>query len=362
MKKIYIVSGYYYPEQTPRAYRTTELAEEYSRRGYAVEVYLPKKSGVLYSTGDDNITINYFSNNDVWNLLSGSSFVSKVINKVLNNVAFYINYPVIQYLWLIPHNIVLKDNINKIISIAQPHSIHWGIERLLAKQKEEKILWIADCGDPFMGNQVKRPPFYFKYLEKRFCSKCDFITVPTEAAINAYYEEFHSKIRVIPQGFSFKNIIIDNYAKNSIPTFAYAGIFYKGYRDPTRFFIYLSSLKFDFRFILYSPESRVICKYKRILGDKLIIKQPIPREKLIKELSKLDFLININNTGSFQTPSKLIDYKLSRRPILTIDNSKRNYADLLSFIKGDFSHDTQIDNLQDYNIENVVDKFEKLYK
>ena len=27
-----------------------------------------------------------------------------------------------------------------------------------------------------------------------------------------------------------------------------------------------------------------------------------------------------------------------------------------------YSHDTQIDNLQDYNIENVVDKFEKLDK
>jgi hypothetical protein len=40
------------------------------------------------------------------------------------------------------------------------------------------------------------------------------------------------------------------------------------------------------------------------------------------ELSKSDFLVNIDNAESVQSPSKLIDYKIAGRPILNIKKGK----------------------------------------
>jgi hypothetical protein len=58
-----------------------------------------------------------------------------------------------------------------LISIAAPHSIHWGIAWARKDGSPIAGIWIADCGDPFMGkeNDTFRPPFYFRYLEKWFC-------------------------------------------------------------------------------------------------------------------------------------------------------------------------------------------------
>ena len=58
--------------------------------------------------------------------------------------------------------------------------------------------------------------------------------------------------------------------------------------------------------------------YKEKLGERLDVRSYIQRESLIRELSHCDFLINIKNESSVQSPSKLIDYALTHRPILTI--------------------------------------------
>src|SRR5690606_30622624 len=103
--------------------------------------------------------------------------------------------------------------------------------------------WIADCGDPFMGNKFRTRAFYFKYVEKWFCRKADFLSVPIEGAIQAYYPEFKEKIKVIPQGFNFKDFAIpESVPNNPLPTFIYAGTFYPGLRDPTSFLEYLATL------------------------------------------------------------------------------------------------------------------------
>ena len=88
--------------------------------------------------------------------------------------------------------------------------------------------WIADCGDPFMLNATENytPPFYFKQLEKSWCNRCDFITVPTETSHEGYYPEFKSKIRVIPQAFNFDEVELGRYLEHNVPTFAFSGRLY----------------------------------------------------------------------------------------------------------------------------------------
>ena len=39
--KIILVSNYFYPQNSPRAFRTTELAKAFSRQGHKVNVIVP---------------------------------------------------------------------------------------------------------------------------------------------------------------------------------------------------------------------------------------------------------------------------------------------------------------------------------
>ena len=42
-KRILIVGRTFFPEQSPRSFRTTELAKEFARQGHQVEVLLPQQ-------------------------------------------------------------------------------------------------------------------------------------------------------------------------------------------------------------------------------------------------------------------------------------------------------------------------------
>lgn len=42
--RILIVSGFFYPTNTPRAFRTTELAKEFARCGHEVTVMIPQNN------------------------------------------------------------------------------------------------------------------------------------------------------------------------------------------------------------------------------------------------------------------------------------------------------------------------------
>lgn len=324
---------------------------------------------VVCSLSEDNFELfkNEFSNVEAvnlglpYNVLDRNIFKKMtLLQRILNKYSYhFLQYPNIGLLFKIKNYLKSnKDKINLMITIAYPFPIHWGAA--VAKKSKETNFpdkWIADCGDPFMGNPIIKPPFYFKFLEKLFCRMADKITIPVEIGRKAYYKEFHEKIEIIPQGFDFSTLEKEMYIKNNVSTFLYAGIFYKGSRDPRPFLDYLAQIESDFIFIIYTSDDFLISKYKKIFGNKLVINSSIPRIELLKKMSNVDFLLNIENDSENQTPSKLIDYSLSGRPILSLNMKKIDSEKVNNFLNGVYLNDFKVDDLQRYNIVNVVDKF-----
>ena len=181
-------------------------------------------------------------------------------------------------------------------------------------------VWLADCGDPFMGqeNDSFSAAFYFKYPEKAFCRRADAIAVPVDGAREAYYPEFRDKIHVIPQGFRFEDYAhLESIepADDGVARFAYAGLFIPGRRDPTRFLQHLVARKEPFEFHVFTKNPALVTPFAE-RDSRIILRDFMPREDLLKELARMNFLVNFENAGARQTPSKLIDYWLCRRPIL----------------------------------------------
>ena len=204
-----------------------------------------------------------------------------------------------------------------------------------------------------------RKLFYFKCVEKWFMRKADFVSIPVETARSAYYPDFQNKIRIIPQGFKIESIQLEVPIKNDIPTFAYAGGFIPGKRDPRPFLDFLATLQEDFAFFIYTNNPGIVSRHKKSMGKKLQIRDFVPREDLLKIMSGMDFLVNFDNNTTTAVPSKLIDYAIVNKPVLNIEKNINTRA-FHQFLTGDYSQALYLGEIDQYRIENVCEKFLEL--
>lgn len=359
--EILLIARSFYPIISPRSFRATELSKELSKQGHKVTVATfahpsHKEFEVKYGVRFKYLSSLKWKDIDI----SGGSISSKVKRGLRRFLQLAVEYPSVELVGKVTKFINYNENkYDAIISIAVPYPIHWGVAA--SNWKRIANTWIADCGDPYYGDTSDsfKKWFYFKYIEKWAFKKMDAITVPLEEAKNAYFSEFRHKIHIIPQGFDF-SIPKAKYIPNPVPTFIYAGGFIPGYRDPQPFLDYLSRVEKDFKFIIYTKNANLLRPYINKLNHKLIIKDYIPREELMLELSKADFLININNAASVQSPSKLIDYKIAGRPILNVEYGQLNTVIINQFLEGNYENQLHIEDLEKYDIRNVAKEFIKL--
>lgn len=360
---ILLVSGAFYPKNSPRSFRTTELAKEFSRQGHEVTVIIPKNH-YDYSHFIDEFPINikFYQRSEGKRVFTKIPIVDRIIFRLLNQ---YCAYPNIKLRKSLRNVIKDEQGYDMLISIAVPHMIHWEFGKLYAKGKRTAKKWVADCGDSFMLNKSInfKQPFYFKHLEKTWCRYCDYITVPLDSERENYYSEFADKIRVIPQGFDFS--ILDStpsIPQNEVPTFVFSGSFIPNLRDPRPILEYLCSIKQDFKFIVYNKQRNLFTPYIERMGAKLEIRELIPREELLKVLRQCDFLLNIDNGKAKGRPSKLIDYALSGRPIMSLNSSNVDKKLIDEFLKGDYSRQYVLGDIEQFNIKNVAQQFLDLCK
>ncbi|MCZ8330804.1 MAG: glycosyltransferase [Flavobacterium sp.] len=362
-KKILLVSNGFYPENSPRSFRATELAKELVRQGNQVTVITHPRQGVETFCQQNGIAFKSLGNLTWAEPTAKGTGIIRLFWRVIVRMSLLLfEYPKIQLVFLVKKALKNETGYDALISIAVPYPIHWGVASIWSK-KIAKV-WIADCGDPYMGqeNDTFKPAFYFKWVEKWFCKKTDYLTVPTEKSVAGYYPEFHSKIKVIPQGFRFEDVQLFTGEKdNSKVVFGYAGMFIPGRRDPSEFLEFINTVESDkpFEFHIYTTTPQFVQPYIKNNG-RVILKELVPRDKLLFELSKMDFMVNFENVGNTQTPSKLIDYLIIEKPVLSIKYGDLNKQAVHQFLKADYTQKMLLPDRELYRIENVASKFTAL--
>jgi hypothetical protein len=356
--KIVIIARAIYPLLSPRAFRATELAKQFAKLDHDVTLYaVLGKFDYTEFTATTGVKVKPIKTH-----LSTSNSDGKMRYTFLDKIAFHafrklIEYPDVEFCWKIPQILRKEQNVDLLITVAFPHPIHWGAafaKKILGDKFPAK--WVSDCGDPYMGDTVNKHFGYFQIVEDFWGSQTDFVTVPMDGARAGYSPKIQNKIRVIPQGFDFSEVKLLPYEPNPIPHFAYVGQVYPGYRDPTTFLEYLSSRLEDFRFSVFGA-SHFYEPFKKRLGEKLVLYDYIPRSELIEFLSQQDFLINLTNENSIQSPSKLIDYLLSRRPIIDVSTPFNEYDIMDNAFKGEVLDMHKGEDVSRFDVRKVADAF-----
>lgn len=361
-KNILIVSRSFYPQNSPRSFRTTELAKEFARQGHTVTVLTSKRAEHSSFEQEHNLTIEDLGQTKWKEIRLMGKFV--MVKRGLRR-AFQLlfEYPSMEYYFQVRDALQKKKRekvqYDVLISIAVPYPVHWGVAAVWKKANNIAKTWIADCGDPFMGqeNDTFKPAFYFKYVEKWFCKKADYLTIPVTSAMSAYYPEFHHKIKIISQGFNFDEVKLASYVKNEVPHFAYAGGLIQGRRDPKDFLEFLVNYPHPYKFDVYTQQRGLVQSYADRSQGRIEIKEYMPRKELLFQLSKLDFMVNFENAGQKQIPSKLIDYVILKKPVLSVNSFNFNQQLAEEFLSGNYSNALVIKDPDQYQIKNVATKF-----
>ncbi len=363
--KILIVSNAFVPEVSPRSFRTTELAQELARQGHTVKVITHQAKEQLEIASKFGIEFKDLGKY-TWKpvKVKGTGLIRLWFRFWARMLLWFFEYPSIELVWMVKRALKNESGYDLLISIAAPFPVHWGVATCRKKAGDIAKIWVADCGDPYMGqeNDTFKPMFYFKYVEKWFCKKADYLTVPTEGSIQAYYSEFHEKIKVIPQGFKFEDIKKHPlHGDDKKVIFGYGGMFIPGKRDPSEFLNFLlSKTNINYEFHIYTATPQFVASFSEKSNGKIKVFDPIKREQLLAAMSEMDFVVNFENVGSKQTPSKLIDYAIINKPILSIKTGDFNELVANQFLGKNYEAALRIDNPDRYRIENVTSAFVKL--
>lgn len=366
-KKILLVSHSFYPVNSPRSLRATALAKEFARQGHKVTVLTVKDPAVHEPFAEEHgITIKdlgplRFRAINISNCTGIRRFAKRVLRRTM---LLLLEYPDIELMFKVKRVLKRESGYDLMITVAVPYPIHWGAAWARTYDHRIADVWVADCGDPYCGleNDSFSPPFYFSYVEKWFSRKADYIAIPFEGARVAYFPEFYSKIRIIPQGLSFPGQLPPaEPANKSMVTFAYFGNVksYMHYAVP--FIKELNAVEKDFRFIVYSKDRAV---FEQALEPKArrkcVFRDYVAREDLLQSLASVDFLVHFPYKKGTQKSLKLVDYAYLRKPILSYRNDEESTQKLKAFLSRNFEGAMPPEDYRKYEIENVSARFLEL--
>jgi glycosyltransferase involved in cell wall biosynthesis len=362
-KKILILAHGFFPENSPRSHRATELAKELVKQGHFVKVITHKKKGTEEFCIENGIQFKDLGQLS-WPIptIKGNGITKLFWRAICRFSNLWFEYPLIELIPLVRKAVKGESGYDAIISIAYPYPIHWGLASVWNKKDKIAKIWIADCGDPYVGreNDTFKVPFYFEWIEKWLFRKTDYITVPTQGAIEGYYKEFHQKIKVISQGFNFEDVkLFDGEKETEKIIFGYGGLLIPGKRDPSDLLNFLNTLdaKYNFEFHFYTSSTQLIEPFLGNSSGRIQLKEMTDRMTLLFEMSKMNFVVNIENEGTSQTPSKLIDFVIIKKPILSVKFGELNTQTVLEFLDGNYENALKIADPDQYKIENVAKKF-----
>ena len=366
--RILILTPYYYPYINPRAFRWTQLAEQWAKEGHVVHVLCSRHSDWPRQHQHEGVEVHRVGYNSLKEVLyntlrtrhrrgessSGKSDGPGWLQRMviwINRVAWKsIYWPDDAVLWIPPARQKAEALIKEVqpellISTSLPFSSH--LIGLALKKKYPNLTWLVDIGDPFALqplhplNNTRLYQHRNIRAEQLVLGRADRISVTNPGAANVYTEAFPEiadKLRVIFPLTRRYPFIKPFPRTDSVVRLAYFGSFFPGLREPKdilSFFdqflqtypawkgrlelLFFGDLFQDLRAqFSHFPRLKNHCRFMGL----------IDREAAFEQMQRCDFLLHLGNRTDFQLPSKCPDYLQAGRPILQFSHLEQDTSKL----------------------------------
>ena len=390
MKKVLIITYYWPPETSVGALRWYYFSKYLPSFGYNPIIYTThnSKSKFIAENPIDNdiqvIRKTIFDPSNIFSKITGSNINQGVLSntnslfiKLLNWIRVNFFIPDSRKFWInssvsFLSKFIKKNNINTIITTGPPHSIHLIGYRI---KNLHKINWIADFRDPWSSWDILKemnPNLSLlnkhKELEMKVLKSADKILVTNKNLAKEFQEKIDlKKITIITNGtlLKFKNNKYD-YNKFKI---SYLGLMNK-LRYPEIFFDSLKEIIInnddigkELEIFISGPIDNSIynnLKNDNILGKYLNYVEYVDYEKTFYHYKTSSLLLLLLNKNSINTtPTKIFDYAISGKKILTLGNKSDENID--SLLK-EFFLDKRIMYSDKNSIKKIILESYKNYK
>ena len=261
--------------------------------------------------------------------ISGSSILAKLFSKIINY--FRIDKGASFSFQALLKAIFLFKKYERVICITNPFSSAFA-GYILKKLRIAKRLHV-DAGDPYSTHRRHQNEKFHsirKNIEKLVCDDVDDFIIPLKETI-VDFPFLEKNFTIIPQIFSDKKALYNYCFDANDINILYAGRFYDKFRKPDYLFEALNKLlieKVRLKFHFFgieglSKNQRNTLRRFPLLEQQFNENKTIDREYLLEIMSRADILINIENDGLNQIPSKVIDYQLSKSLVYNISDSNK---------------------------------------
>lgn len=366
-RKILIVSFQYWPALNARAFRWTELAEDWVRKGLQVHVVCSRLSdrptfetvnGVQVHRVGTWIETQRGGGGRGISCKSGKMRVSRWLSGIAGRSARaawrQVHWPDTCCTWFFAarrksQEVVEALDPDAVVSVSPAFSAV-AVGYSLARGIPRAYRWIIDIGDPFSFAE-EAPPNNFRLYRKLnllFERKCfataDAVTVTNSATRDRYaaiFPESSGKIEIIPPLISLPRVDVESRrGTQSARKLVFLGRLYASIRRPDSLLALFAAFigsqgghAYELHFFGESGEcAESFERYRMLLDRSVFVHGPVSRTRAAEEMHSAYALVNIGNTTGYQLPSKVVEYAASGKPVLNVaavpnDSSSRFLAD-----------------------------------
>lgn len=383
MKKILLVSDFFFPSTVIGAVRPSKIAKKLTEDGYLVDVftryYVDNESEVFcnklygFETRAGKQTQELIEKKEKTGLKKFVSEKMKFLYKILYNIkTVYESYKkdskMLKAFKLFEKNSSEKYDV--VFSTFGPlSSLLCG---MYYKKKHPDVKWICDFRDPAVVSQlgpIKK--IYMRIKEQQACKAADEIVAVSNGYIDRICgKKYKQKRHMIPNGFDKDDLRFNRVVSESSDNLelVYVGFLYGGMRDITPVFYALKELeqegKINTKKIRFNYAGTEFCNILKQaesygLADIVVNHGVLPREECLKLQFSSDLLVlatwnDKKEYGVF--PGKLLEYMLIGKPILTTVTGDVPNSEVSAVIgEGDLgvvyevvNHNEDIKKLKDY--------------
>jgi hypothetical protein len=369
--RVLIINHFYPPVVDAHAYRWEQIARHWVAQGHKVDVISGRLHGVTDRTFQDGVNVVrvgliarpiMLSPAPQHHAINLYTRLKLFVVKAFRPLYRKLYWPDAWWHWC-PYAVreVLGRrhlSYDLVVSFSPCLGAHFAAAVLKLSAKSANTTWIADYGDPFSISSTMPPnnlAFYSRLnqlVEQRIARHADMLVFTNDNTATAYIEAGvcpQDKLRVVPHLVDVQKVYAgrlglkkSNASSSQTPrtiNLLYIGGFHRGIREPDLLFDLIRRLNqnSDLEFILtiYGPANG----FDLNVADcpQIIYKGMVERDKAMELISEADILVNVDNMNCVMSPSKIVEYIGTGRPMLNLKSGGVDHPALTRYVQCKFA-------------------------